>query len=220
MAWWHRWLDGHDFGWTLGVVMDREAWCAAILGFAKSWTQLNNWTELNCTLDKVCEGGGLLVKLSPTFVTTWTVACQAPLSTGFSRQEYWNGLPFPSPRDLPDPGIKHASPALQEDSFTTETAGKPSVRLGKWQKFIATKWLTWDVNPSQLIQEPIQRLSPIAAKSIHFPAPFPASSQFLLFPTRIGLRAWGDATAVETRIIFGKWEETLVDIAQLLNQVQ
>ena len=44
------------------------------------------------------------------FATLWTVACQAPLSMVFSRQEYWRGLPSPSPRDLPDPGIKPASP--------------------------------------------------------------------------------------------------------------
>ena len=42
--------------------------------------------------------------------TLWTVVCQAPLSMGFSRQEYWSGLPFPSPGDLPDPGIEPASP--------------------------------------------------------------------------------------------------------------
>ena len=46
------------------------------------------------------------------FATPWTVACQAPLSMGFSRQEYWSGLPFPSPGDLPDPGIKPASGLL------------------------------------------------------------------------------------------------------------
>ena len=51
--------------------------------------------------------------------TPWTVASQAPLSMGFSRQKYWNGLPFPSPGDLPDPGIKHGSPALQADSILT-----------------------------------------------------------------------------------------------------
>ena len=55
------------------------------------------------------------------FVTPWTVAGQAPLSMGFSRREYWNGLPFSSPRDLPDPGIKPASvlsPALAGRFFT------------------------------------------------------------------------------------------------------
>ena len=47
----------------------------------------------------------------------WTVACQAPRSMGFSRQEYWSGLPFPSPGDLPNPGIEPGSPALQADSL-------------------------------------------------------------------------------------------------------
>ena len=47
------------------------------------------------------------------FVTPWTAACQAPLSMGFSRQEYWSGWPFPSPGDLPDPGMEPRSPALQ-----------------------------------------------------------------------------------------------------------
>ena len=53
-------------------------------------------------------------------MTPWTVAHQAPLSMGFSRQEYWNGLPFPSPGDLPDPGIEPESPALAGRFFTAE----------------------------------------------------------------------------------------------------
>ena len=56
--------------------------------------------------------GGLVAKPCLTIVTPWTVACQAPLSMGFSRQEYWTGLPFPSPGDLPNPGIEPGSPAL------------------------------------------------------------------------------------------------------------
>ena len=52
------------------------------------------------------------------FATPWTVAHQAPLSMEFSRQEYWRGLPFPSPGDLPDPGIEPVSPALQARFFT------------------------------------------------------------------------------------------------------
>ena len=55
------------------------------------------------------------------FAISWTVAYQAPLSMGFSRQEYWNGLPFPSPEHLPDPGIKPGSPALQTDALPSET---------------------------------------------------------------------------------------------------
>ena len=55
----------------------------------------------------------------------WTVARQAPLSVGLSRQEHWSGLPFPSPGDLPDPGIKPGSPALQADSLLSRPPGKP-----------------------------------------------------------------------------------------------
>ena len=54
------------------------------------------------------------------FATPWTVAHQAPPSMGFSRQEYWRGLPFPAPGDLPDPGIEPKSPALQTDALTSE----------------------------------------------------------------------------------------------------
>ena len=57
--------------------------------------------------------------------TPWTVVRQAPLSLGFPRQEYWSGLPFPSPADLLDPGIKLVSPALQADSLPAEPSGKP-----------------------------------------------------------------------------------------------
>ena len=57
-------------------------------------------------------------------VILWTVAYQAPPSMGFSRQEYWSGLPFPSPGDLPDPGIEPRSPALQADALISEPPGK------------------------------------------------------------------------------------------------
>ena len=62
-------------------------------------------------------GGGLVTKLCPTLATPWTVAHQAPLSVEFSRQEYWSGLPFASPGDLPDPGIEPGSPAWQVDFY-------------------------------------------------------------------------------------------------------
>ena len=61
------------------------------------------------------------------FATLWTIAHEAPLSMGFSRQEYWSGLPFPSPGDLPDPGIEPRSPALQADALTSEPPGKPKI---------------------------------------------------------------------------------------------
>ena len=61
--------------------------------------------------------GGLVAKLCPTLVTLWTVSYQAHLSMVLSRQEYWSGLPFPLPGDLPDPGIEIVFPAWQADSL-------------------------------------------------------------------------------------------------------
>ena len=62
--------------------------------------------------------------LSDSFATPWTVALQAPLSMGFSRQEYWSGWPFPSAEYLPNPGIEPGSPALQADSLLFESLEK------------------------------------------------------------------------------------------------
>ena len=59
-----------------------------------------------------------------SFATPWTVAHQVPLSIGFPRQEFWTGLPFSSPRDIPDPGIKLTFPALVGGFFVTEPPGK------------------------------------------------------------------------------------------------
>ena len=63
------------------------------------------------------KGGRVVAQLCSTPATPWTIAHQAPLSVGFSRQEYWSGLLLPSPGDLPDPGIAPWSPALQADSL-------------------------------------------------------------------------------------------------------
>ena len=97
--------------------------------FQESHSVLCCPTILSCLMVPNSEyssgGGGLVIKSCPTLVTPWIVAHQAPLSMGFSRQEYWNGLPFPSPGDLPDPGIEPGSPALQADSLPTELRGKP-----------------------------------------------------------------------------------------------
>ena len=76
----------------------------------------------------ICKHGGSGSQSSPTLTTPWTVARQAPLSMGFSRQVYWSGLPFPSPGDLPYPGIEPAPlvfPALAGGFSTTAPCGKP-----------------------------------------------------------------------------------------------
>ena len=70
----------------------------------------------------------------------WTVAHQTPLSMEFSRQEYWSGLPFPSPVDLPDPGIEPGSPTLQADSLLTKPLGKS---LGCTVINYDTMWQYW-----------------------------------------------------------------------------
>ena len=79
---------------------------------------------MNLSLDTIF-GGGLVAKLYLTLATPWTVAHQAPLSMGFSSQEYWSGLPIPPPGDLPKPKIKPRSPVLQVDSLPSEPPVKP-----------------------------------------------------------------------------------------------
>ena len=82
-------------------------------------------------------GSGLVAKLSLTLVTPWTVARKALLSMGFFRQEYWSGLSFPSPGDLPNPGIEPRSPAFQANSLPTELQGKSQA----CQKGIDPSWM-------------------------------------------------------------------------------
>ena len=87
---------------------------------------INIYALMEAIVSQVYGGGGLVTKSCPTLATPRTVACQAPLFMGFSRQEYWNELPFPSPGDLPNPRIEPRSPALQADSSPTELQGKLS----------------------------------------------------------------------------------------------
>ena len=68
-----------------------------------------------------------LVAVISDSATLWTIAYQAPLLMEFSRQEYWSGLPFPSPGDLPDPGIEPRSPALQAEALQSESPGNPRI---------------------------------------------------------------------------------------------
>ena len=65
------------------------------------------------------------------FVTPWTEVSQAPLSMRFSKQEYWSGLPFPPPGDLPDPGIKPMPPALWADSLPLSQQGRPQIQQNR-----------------------------------------------------------------------------------------
>ena len=97
-----------------------------LLGPTATWLHhLSFWGSKS-----LCEALVVVQALSRVwlFVTPWTVACQAPLSMVFARQEYWSGLPFPTPGDLPDPGVELESPALAGWFFTAEPPRKPSMR--------------------------------------------------------------------------------------------
>ena len=97
---------------------DRGAWWAAVYGVTQSRTRRK---QLSSSMKSFSH-----VRL---VATPWTVAYQVPPSMGFSRQECWSGLPFPSPGDLPNPGIKPRSPALQADALLSEPPGNPMVFL-------------------------------------------------------------------------------------------
>ena len=71
-------------------------------------------------------------------MTPWTAAHQAPQSMGFSRLEYWSGLPFPSPGDLPDPRIEPGSPALEADALTSEPPGKQISIISVYKNIVVT----------------------------------------------------------------------------------
>ena len=97
------------------------------LGFGGSWREWQRSSKQRCPLEAWAEAEeGKVTSLSHVrlFATPWAVAHQASPSMGFSRQEYWSGLPFPSPGDLPDPGIEPGSPALQADTLPSEPPGK------------------------------------------------------------------------------------------------
>ena len=101
-----------------------------ILHFCLPWSD-----GTRCCVALFCEWVKSLSRVR-LFVTPWTVAHQAPPSVGFSRWEYWNGLPFPSPGDLPDPGIEPRSSTLQADALTSEPPGSPilCLLLNTWQR--------------------------------------------------------------------------------------
>ena len=90
-------------------------------------SSFNQTMEYHAAVKKKYSGKVKVKSLScvQLFAIPWTVVYQAPPSMGCSRQEYWSGLPFPSPGDLPDLGIKPRSPALQADALPSEPPGKP-----------------------------------------------------------------------------------------------
>ena len=124
--------------------MDRGVWWATVQGAAESdmTEPLSTHAPMQgnsvCAIDISSDARNFHLS-TPTkvkvkslsrvrlFATPWTVAYQAPLSMRFSRQEYWSGLPFPSPGDLCYPGIESGSPALEADALTSEPPGKPLV---------------------------------------------------------------------------------------------
>ena len=79
---------------------------------------------------------GLITKLCPILATLWIVACQDALSMGFSRQQFWNGLPFSSSGDLPDPGVELESRSLQAESLPSDTPGRPKYKLQRGKMFL------------------------------------------------------------------------------------
>ena len=87
--------------------------------------KLKTFSSLSTAIDN--GGGGLVTKLYQTLWDPMECNQQAPLSMGFSRQQYWSGLPFPSAGDLPDPGIEPRSPAWEADDLISEPPGKPQI---------------------------------------------------------------------------------------------
>ena len=125
------------------------------MGSQKSQIQLTIWTTTTTKWwGHVSLRWWVKVKLLSRvwlLVTPWTVAYQAPPSMGFSRQEYWSALPFPSPGDLPDPGIEPGSPAFQADALTSmmrlcnrtwQELPAPSIQ-GQLQILLGPRQVTW-----------------------------------------------------------------------------
>ena len=106
------------------VCMRGQGICQKSLYFAFNFAVTNIINNYKLTM---MLRSSLVAQSCLTLCDPMTVAHQAPHFMGFSRQEYWSGLPFPSPGDFPDPGIKPRSPALQADSLLTELQGKPKI---------------------------------------------------------------------------------------------
>ena len=128
------------------------------------------------------------------FETPWTVAHQAPLSMGFSRQGYWSGLPFTSPGGLSDSGIEPGSPALQADSLLTELQGKQMVKHMSTMQETWVRFLGWE--------DPLEKEMAIHSSTIAWKIPWTEE------PGR--LQSMGSQRVGHDRAIFtiGSWLDT------------
>ena len=106
----------------------------------------SHWKDRASEVRK-CGAAGLVTQSchKSCLATPWPVARQTPLSMGFFRQEYWSGLPFPSPGDLPNPGIEPWSPALQADCLPTKLQKKSKKMYSPWFETRLSPWRSWPV---------------------------------------------------------------------------
>ena len=131
LTWWTWvWVNSGSWWWTGRPGMLRFMGSRRV---GHDWVTELNWTE---SLPKPMISANVMTSIEVKllscvwlFVTRWTLTYQSPLSMGFSRQEYWSGLLFPSPGYLPNPGIKPWSPALQADALPSEPWGKPMTSM-------------------------------------------------------------------------------------------
>ena len=112
------------------------------MGFFQA--RILEWVAISVSIIYICAMLCLVAQSCLTLCDLWAVAHQTPLSIEFSRQEYWSGLPFPTPEDLPDPGLEPRSPALQANSVLSEPPGKPLDKMHK-QYFKSEMCLGWCV---------------------------------------------------------------------------
>ena len=112
-----------SFSIPVGRLESVSGWWRWVTCTMLTWKAVSGWWKVSLHRLYVC----VLSCFSRVwlFATLWSIAHQALLSMKFSRQEYWSGLPFPSPGDLPDPGIEPRFPSLEADSLTSEPPGKP-----------------------------------------------------------------------------------------------
>ena len=131
-----QWLGLQAFNAeSTGLIPGQETKISQAVGWAKTYLFYTffKWTKVNVKVKSLS-----CVQL---FASSWTVAYQSPQSMEFSRQEYWSGLPFPSPGDLPNPGIEPRSPTLRADALLSEPPGKSLTLKKITDKYIRTKQL-------------------------------------------------------------------------------